>query len=175
MAENKTKATDSSVDSYIEAIDDEIRRKDCRALAKLMAKVTKEKPRMWGPSIVGFGSYHYKYDSGRKVTRALSVSPRGRATSLSTSQRTFLDTTNFSPNSVSTSWQRRVCTFVSSTMSTSRSWKNSLSDQSQTGSVDINRDWFTLNSFSAQPQRSWRLSGFLCAENFNRRDRCFYK
>jgi Domain of unknown function (DU1801) len=66
MAENKTKATDSSVDSYIEAIDDEIRSKDCRALAKLMAKVTKEKPRMWGPSIVGFGSYHYKYDSGRE-------------------------------------------------------------------------------------------------------------
>jgi len=66
MAENKTKATDSSVDSYIDAIDDEIRRRDCRALAKLMAKVTKQKPKMWGPSIVGFGSYHYKYDSGRE-------------------------------------------------------------------------------------------------------------
>jgi hypothetical protein len=66
MAENKTKATDSSVDSYIDAIDDEIRRKDCHTLAKLIAKVTKEKPRMWGSSIVGFGSYHYKYDSGRE-------------------------------------------------------------------------------------------------------------
>ena len=66
MAENKTKATDSSVNSYIEAIDDEIRRKDCHTLAKLMTKVTKQKPKMWGPSIVGFGSYHYKYDSGRE-------------------------------------------------------------------------------------------------------------
>jgi len=66
MAENKTKATDASVDSYIAAIEDEVRRKDCQALAKLMAKVTKEKPQMWGPSIVGFGSYHYKYASGRE-------------------------------------------------------------------------------------------------------------
>ena len=66
MAENKTKATDSSVDGYIAAIDDEIRRKDCQALTKLMEKVTKHKPKMWGPSIVGFGSYHYKYDSGRE-------------------------------------------------------------------------------------------------------------
>jgi len=66
MAENKTKATDASVDSYIAAIEDEVRRKDCQALAKLMAKVTKEKPKMWGPSIVGFGSYHYKYASGRE-------------------------------------------------------------------------------------------------------------
>src|SRR5258705_8378087 len=72
MAENKTKATDSSVDSYIEAIDDEIRRKDCQALAKLMAKVTKQKPRMWGPSIIGFGSYHYKYDSGREGDSCLT-------------------------------------------------------------------------------------------------------
>jgi uncharacterized protein DUF1801 len=66
MAENKTKATDSSVDRYIDAIDDDIRRKDCQSLARLMAKVTKEKPKMWGPSIVGFGSYHYKYESGRE-------------------------------------------------------------------------------------------------------------
>ncbi|HET7064132.1 MAG TPA: DUF1801 domain-containing protein [Rudaea sp.] len=66
MAENKTKATTSSVDAYIEAIADETRRKDCRALAKLMAKATKHKPVMWGTSIVGFGSYHYRYDSGRE-------------------------------------------------------------------------------------------------------------
>ena len=72
MAENKTKATDSSVDSYIEAIDDDIRRRDCQALAKLMAKVTKQKPRMWGPSIIGFGSYHYKYDSGREGDSCLT-------------------------------------------------------------------------------------------------------
>ncbi|HZX91953.1 MAG TPA: DUF1801 domain-containing protein [Rudaea sp.] len=66
MAENKTKATASGVEGYIEAIGDESRRKDCRALAKLMARATKREPVMWGTSIVGFGSYHYKYDSGRE-------------------------------------------------------------------------------------------------------------
>ena len=54
MAENKTKATDSSVADYLAEIDDEARRKDCEALAELMAKATKQPPRMWGASIVGF-------------------------------------------------------------------------------------------------------------------------
>lgn len=72
MAENKTKANDASVDGYIEAIDDESRRKDCQALAKLMTKATKQKPLMWGTSIVGFGSYHYKYDSGREGDSCLT-------------------------------------------------------------------------------------------------------
>ena len=66
MAENKTKPTNASVASYFAAIEDEGRRKDCEALAKLMTRATKEKPRMWGTSIVGFGSYHYKYESGRE-------------------------------------------------------------------------------------------------------------
>ena len=66
MAENKTKATDASVESYLAAIEDDARRKDCQALAKLMAKATKQPPTMWGTSIVGFGSYHYKYESGRE-------------------------------------------------------------------------------------------------------------
>jgi len=66
MAENKTKPTDASVDDYIEAIESEERRNDCRILVKLMTMVTRHKPVMWGPSIVGFGSYHYKYDSGRE-------------------------------------------------------------------------------------------------------------
>ena len=66
MAENKTKATDANVADYLAAIDDEARRKDCEALADLMAKATKQPPRMWGASIVGFGSYHYKYASGRE-------------------------------------------------------------------------------------------------------------
>jgi hypothetical protein len=72
MAENKTKASSASVDGYISAIKDESRRRDCKALAKLMAKATKEKPKMWGPSIVGFGSYHYKYDSGREGDMCLA-------------------------------------------------------------------------------------------------------
>jgi hypothetical protein len=66
VAENKTKETDASVADYLVAIDDEARRKDCETLAELMAKATKQPPRMWGASIVGFGSYHYRYDSGRE-------------------------------------------------------------------------------------------------------------
>ena len=70
--ENKTKPTGVSVESYLGAIDGDERQKDCRALAKLMAKATGEKPKMWGPSIVGFGSYHYKYDSGREGDSCLT-------------------------------------------------------------------------------------------------------
>ena len=66
MAENKTRPTKASVAKYLAEIADEARRKDCEALAKLMTKVTKQKATMWGPGIVGFGSYHYKYDSGRE-------------------------------------------------------------------------------------------------------------
>lgn len=66
MAENKTKETDANVDGYLAAIKGAVRRKDCAALTKLMAKATKHPPRMWGSSIVGFGSYRYKYESGRE-------------------------------------------------------------------------------------------------------------
>jgi hypothetical protein len=66
MAENKTKATEESVATYIESIADTVRRKDCEALAELMSKATKESPKMWGTSIVGFGNFHYKYESGRE-------------------------------------------------------------------------------------------------------------
>jgi len=66
MAENKTKPTQASVESYLAAIDDETRRKDCAALSKLMTKATKYPATMWGTGIVGFGSYHYKYESGRE-------------------------------------------------------------------------------------------------------------
>jgi hypothetical protein len=66
MAENKTRKTDASVQGYLAAIDDDMRRKDCEALATLMRRATKHPPRMWGSSIVGFGSYHYTYESGRE-------------------------------------------------------------------------------------------------------------
>jgi hypothetical protein len=66
MAENKTKVTKASVASYLAGIKDEARRRDCEALAKLMKKATKQPPKMWGTSIVGFGSHHYKYESGRE-------------------------------------------------------------------------------------------------------------
>lgn len=66
MAENKTKATEASVEAHLASVDSESVRADCQALLKLMAEWTKEKPKMWGPSIVGFGSYHYRYESGRE-------------------------------------------------------------------------------------------------------------
>ena len=66
MAENKTKPTETSVATYLAGIQDEARRKDCEVLTKLMTKATKEKPQMWGTSIVGFGTYHYRYESGRE-------------------------------------------------------------------------------------------------------------
>ena len=59
MAELKTKATNASVAKFLNAIDDEQRRKDCKAVASMMQKVTRSKPVMWGPSIVGFGHYEY--------------------------------------------------------------------------------------------------------------------
>lgn len=82
MAENKTKATDVSVESYLSRIEDESRRKDCEALAKLMSKATRREPKMWGASIVGFGTYHYKYESGREGDAPLAgfASRRGDIT-----------------------------------------------------------------------------------------------
>lgn len=72
MAENKTRVTEASVESYLSAIADEARRKDCEALARLMTQATKYPPRMWGTSIVGFGSYHYRYESGREGDACLT-------------------------------------------------------------------------------------------------------
>ena len=66
MAKNKTQATEASVASYLAAIEPDSRREDCQELSALMTNATKEKPKMWGPSIVGFGSRHYKYESGRE-------------------------------------------------------------------------------------------------------------
>ena len=66
MAEMKTKPTSESVEKFLNKVSDEERRADCFAVAKIMEEITGEKPTMWGPSIVGFGSYHYKYASGRE-------------------------------------------------------------------------------------------------------------
>ena len=77
MAETKTKPTQVSVDGFIEAVDNPTRRDDARTVCAMMERVTGEAPRMWGPSIVGFGSYHYKYDSGHEGTACrLGFSPR---------------------------------------------------------------------------------------------------
>jgi hypothetical protein len=66
MTENKTKANGASVRAYLDAIPDAARRQDCEAIAALMTRVTGAPPMMWGDSIVGFDSYHYRYDSGRE-------------------------------------------------------------------------------------------------------------
>ena len=66
MAELKTKPTQASVKEFLNQIPDKERRDDCFAVAKIMEEITGDKPKMWGPSIVGFGTYHYKYASGRE-------------------------------------------------------------------------------------------------------------
>ena len=83
MAENKTKPTKSSVTAFIDAIPDPVRRADAKALVKLMQGAAGEKPKMWGPSIIGFGSYHYRYESGREGDMpVIAFSPRKSATVL---------------------------------------------------------------------------------------------
>jgi hypothetical protein len=77
MAELQTKATDASVGKFLDGIDDEQMRRDCLALVDIMGKATKSKPRMWGSNIVGFGSYRYRYASGREGDWMLTAfSPR---------------------------------------------------------------------------------------------------
>lgn len=66
MSEVKTKVNNASVEKFITTVKDEEQRKDCLALLDLMKKTTKEDPKMWGNSIVGFGTFHYKGKSGRE-------------------------------------------------------------------------------------------------------------
>jgi hypothetical protein len=83
MPENKTKPTKISVAAFIDSITDQDRRADAKALVKLMQKASGEKPTMWGPSIIGFGSHHYVYDSGREGDMpVVAFSPRKAATVL---------------------------------------------------------------------------------------------
>lgn len=80
MSEPKTVPTDASVDDFIAGIPNPVRREDARAVLALMKSVTRQKPRMWGPSIVGFGKYRYKYASGREGDWPLACfSPRSAA------------------------------------------------------------------------------------------------
>lgn len=65
-AELKTKPTSTDVEKFLNSIENEKRKKDAFVILDLMKKVTKEEPKMWGASIIGFGSYHYKYESGRE-------------------------------------------------------------------------------------------------------------
>lgn len=83
MADNKTKPTKVSVAAFVDALTDRVRRSDAKALIKLMQNAAGEKPRMWGPSIISFGSSHYKYESGREGDMpVIAFSPRKAATVL---------------------------------------------------------------------------------------------
>ena len=79
MAENKTKPTDASVEDYIASRANEEQRVDCKALMAILRRVTQQRPKMWGPSIVGYGSYRYTYESGRTGEMCLAgFAIRGR-------------------------------------------------------------------------------------------------
>jgi hypothetical protein len=83
MAEQKTKPTEQSVESFLNKITDEKVREDCFTITRLMKKVTGLNPKMWGPAIVGFGKYHYKYGSGHEGEICLvGFSPRKQNLSL---------------------------------------------------------------------------------------------
>lgn len=83
MAKNKTTETQSSVIDFVNTVDDEVKRNDAFELIKIMQKVTGFEAKMWGPSIIGFGSYHYKYASGHEGDAPLAgFSPRKSAISL---------------------------------------------------------------------------------------------
>ena len=77
MAELKTKPTNQKVEDFLNTIEEEQKRKDAFALLEFFKEITGEKAVMWGPSIIGFGSYHYKYASGREADWMLTgFSPR---------------------------------------------------------------------------------------------------
>ena len=80
MAENKTKPTRASVAAFINAIDDPQKRAEARKVAAMLRKATGKRAKMWGPSIVGYGTYHYKYASGREGDFMMAgFSPRKQA------------------------------------------------------------------------------------------------
>ncbi|MGD8346411.1 MAG: DUF1801 domain-containing protein [Lysobacterales bacterium] len=83
MSKNKTVASDASVDAFIEAIDNDSRRSDSRELIALIRTITGKEAKMWGPGMVGFGSYHYRYASGREGDYFVTgFSPRKTALSV---------------------------------------------------------------------------------------------
>lgn len=80
MAKNKTTETQNSVTDFINAVENEVKRSDAFELLKIIQEATGFEPKMWGPSIIGFGSYHYKYDSGHEGDAPLAgFSPRKTA------------------------------------------------------------------------------------------------
>ena len=80
MAELKTKLNKASVEKFLNSVKDEQKRQDSFKILEMMKKITKEEPKMWGPSIIGFGKYHYKYASGHEGDMCMAgFSPRKEA------------------------------------------------------------------------------------------------
>jgi hypothetical protein len=83
MAQNRTQPTQLKVADFIAGIEDKVKRADCRELMKLMSQITGNRAKMWGTAIVGYGKYHYKYESGREGDFFLTgFSPRKQALSI---------------------------------------------------------------------------------------------
>lgn len=83
MSELKTRPNKASVEKFLDTIENEKKRKDSYRILELMKDITGEKPTMWGPSIIGFGTYHYKYPSGTEGNWMLTgFSPRKQALTL---------------------------------------------------------------------------------------------
>lgn len=83
MPENKTRPTDQSVIDFLNNVDHKTRREDSFAVLEIMQEITDEEAVLWGSSIVGFGSYHYKYESGREGDMPLvGFSPRKQSMTL---------------------------------------------------------------------------------------------
>lgn len=83
MSEQKTKPTDQSVESFLAAVPDAQKREDSYVLLAMMREIMGESPRMWGPSMIGFGEYHYKYATGHQGDSfIIGFSPRKAAISL---------------------------------------------------------------------------------------------
>jgi len=79
MAENKTKKTGVDVGAFVEAVPDPKRRSDAKELVAMMERLSGEEPYMWGPTIIGFGNYHYRYESGREGDAGrIGFSPRAK-------------------------------------------------------------------------------------------------
>lgn len=64
--ETKTKPTEQRVSDFIDAVEDPVRREDAKKIDAMMRRVSGEQPRMWGPTMIGYGEYHYRYDSGHE-------------------------------------------------------------------------------------------------------------
>jgi hypothetical protein len=114
MAQNKTRPTKVTVASFIAALPDQAKRADAKSLVKLMQTVTGEKPKMWGPSIIGFGSCHYVYESGREGDMPIVGFSPEKPQPFSTASRATAVQRRYSRSSASTPPERDASTSRSS-------------------------------------------------------------